>query len=196
MRLKSCYALTRGWWVFSLKNYDVKCAFHFCTNANTVERHVTWNKCLFNIIMSVNGFLPCSGEVGRPDGRTQQSWPDHHHHRHRGLSTYCTSIFSGFGQLNRIKILIILNLTVLERTLTWTVGLGLLLGIKSFLTCDYQPVVCTSMCLSDLLQLSSRLLYFLVPYPIKYQVRWTSVILINHSAIIYLCGRRLTRLLA
>lgn len=32
--------------------------------------------------------------------------------------------FSGFGKVNRIKILIILKLTALERRLTWTVGLS------------------------------------------------------------------------
>lgn len=32
--------------------------------------------------------------------------------------------FSGFGKLNRIKILIILKLAALERTFTWTVGLS------------------------------------------------------------------------
>lgn len=45
-------------------------------------------------------------------------------------------------------------------------------------------------------KLCSGVLYFQVLYPIKYPVRWASVLLIVNSAIIYLCGRQLTRLLA
>lgn len=94
MRLKSCYALSHGRWVLSLKLRRKTC-FSFLHECK--QTHL----CTFNITVYVIGFLPLSHEAGRPGGRTQRSRPDIIDIV--GIVDIFHNDFSDFGQLDRIK---------------------------------------------------------------------------------------------